>query len=141
MGRDIGTPGAPRTILYCAARRRRRVGPLHRPYTDAMPHSLAALAAAACLAVTACAAEPPHDLRVQVHLAQPLADADAVARQASRIAGAPVKHVVANSADWHVLALECADDAACERALQRLRDATSTYRSVDVDQRRRVHAP
>ncbi|TMH08802.1 MAG: hypothetical protein E6H65_17195 [Betaproteobacteria bacterium] len=105
-----------------------------------MPHALPAAAAVlASIAVAACAAETGLELRVLVQLNQPSADGPAIAQHASETAGVPVRYIAATDDRWHALAIRCADDRACESALQRLRDDTSNYGHVDVDRRRRVH--
>ena len=111
--------------------------------------SLAALLFA-CTGMAACAVEPAlapaarqaagNEWRVLVKLNQPSTDADAIARRAGEISGVPVRYVAATSPQWHALVLVCADDGACETALQRLRGAASTYDSVQREQRRQPHS-
>ena len=99
-------------------------------------------AAMASIVVAACAAPAPDvEQRVLVKLAQPSADADAIARQAGQVSGVPVRYVAASSAQWHALALRCADAPACDAALRRLRADSRTYESVQLDERRRVVSP
>jgi len=95
----------------------------------------------ASIAMAACAAETAHEMRVLVELEQPGADGPAIARQASQTTGVPVRYIAATDERWHALAIRCADERGCDAALQRLRDDRANYRHVDVDARRRAHAP
>jgi hypothetical protein len=99
--------------------------------------------------MAACAVEPApapaareagSEWRVLVKLTAPSTDTDAIARRAGEISGVPVRYVAATSPQWHALALVCADDGACDAALQRLRGAASTYDSVQREQRRQPHS-
>ena len=102
----------------------------------------------ACTGMAACALEPAPaprqaagtEWRVLVKLNEPGSDAAAIARRAGEISGVPVRYVAATSPQWHALALACADDAACEAALQRLQAAAATYDSVQREQRRQPHS-
>lgn len=76
-----------------------------------------------------------------VKLATPIADTAAIARQATDVSGVPVRYEASSSTDWHALTLTCPDDATCQAAMQRLQAASSTYRSVQRDERRRTMSP
>jgi hypothetical protein len=117
--------------------------------TGALRSRLAVSFAAAALAagtLSACAA--PADgmsspapqvgagLRVLVKLVQPSDDLAAIAAEAGRRAGVPARHAATVSANWHALELQCPDAAACEAALQRLRQAGTVYQSVEIDGRK-----
>jgi hypothetical protein len=103
----------------------------------------------ACTGIAACAVQPApaappapgSEWRVMVKLAEPSADPRQIAEQASRVSGVSVQHVAASSPQWHALVLACADEAACDAAMQRLRAAAATYASVQRDQRRQPQSP
>jgi hypothetical protein len=90
--------------------------------------------------LAACAVEPvpaaPSAWRIAVKLRQPSTDRQNIVDTARRIAGVDIDYVAATSPQWHALGLRCAEEAACDAALQRLRAATATYESVQRDQRR-----
>lgn len=107
--------------------------------------SAVASAAAACVlvsALAACAAplqtatDSAAPLRVRVQLARPSEDANAIAADATRIAGVPVSYAAATSATWHALALHCAG-ASCDAAIARLRAANTFYQAVEIDGRKK----
>ena len=106
-----------------------------------------ASAAAACVlasALVACAA--PADagaagaarpsLRVVVELVHASADAGAIATEATRVAGVPVRYAAATSTTRHALFVECDPGAHCDAALARLRASATTYRAVEIDGRK-----
>jgi hypothetical protein len=104
-----------------------------------------AASAATCLfatALTACAApdqfaaQASPSLRVVVKLVRSSGDAEAIAAEATRVAGVPVRHVAATSLAWHALGLECASVARCDAALARLRAADTIYQAVEIDGRK-----
>jgi hypothetical protein len=106
--------------------------------------SAVASAAAACIlgsALAACAA--PREatpavaapLRVMVKLARGSEDANAIAAEASRVAGVPVHYAAATSSTWHALLLHCAG-SQCDAAIARLRAAGTTYQAVEIDGRK-----
>lgn len=103
-----------------------------------------ASAAAACVlasALAACAGTPREaaagaaPLRVMVKLARGSEDANAIAAEASRVAGVPVSYAAATSPTWHALFLHCAG-TQCDAALARLRAAGTTYQAVEIDGRK-----
>lgn len=112
-----------------------------RPVAAPVIRAVTLLAAAACLfGVLACAgAAPASELRIVVELVASTDDGTAVAREVSRVAQLPARHLAAVSASRHALALACGDAVACERGLQRLRAAASRFASVEIDARRTRH--
>ena len=108
--------------------------------------SVAAAAAGCALAAaltTACSAAAPRDagagpapLRVMVKLVHGSEDALAIGAEATRVAGVPVSHAAATSAQWHALALHCAGAAECDAALARLRAAADVYQAVEIEGRK-----
>jgi len=104
----------------------------------------AASVALAALALGACASEPlvgSGPLRVMVRLAQPGADAAAIAASAEAVAGKPVRYVAASSEQWHALTIDCRDAADCRAAFDRLKADTLRFADVQVDGRKRIVAP
>ena len=93
-------------------------------------------ALSACAAPVDVSASPAASLRVMVQLVHASEDARAIAGQAEQVAGVPVSYAAATSPTWHALALHCADAAACDAALARLRAAHTTYQAVEVDGRK-----
>ena len=108
-----------------------------------MTMNLAALGLASLAGLAACAApadpagQPIDEVRVLVKLARPSTDSEAIARQASAAAGAPVRYLAATSTQWHALALRCPSATACEAALQRLRGDGANFEVVQRDERKR----
>jgi hypothetical protein len=72
---------------------------------------------------------------VLVKLAHPSDDTAAIAAEASRQAGVPVRYGAAVSSAWHALSLHCPDAAACDAAIVRLRQS-SVYTAVELDARK-----
>lgn len=104
------------------------------------------IAVASAFLIAGCAAAPPADtgpgpLRVQVRLAQPLADGPAIAAAAAAASGVPVRYLAAGGSDWHALALDCAGAADCQAALEQLRSASRRFSAVEIDTRKRIVAP
>lgn len=95
-----------------------------------------AAALAACTAPGATAADASAPLRVMVKLVRGTEDANAIAAEASRVAGVPVSYAAATSPTWHSLALHCAGAARCDAAIARLRAAGAIYRAVEIDGRK-----
>ena len=98
--------------------------------------------------LTACAETPPTDapeatpsIRVLVKLASPSTDRKAIAAEASRQAGVPVRYAAAVSPQWHALLLPCADSMACEAAFAGLQKADSPYLAVERDDRKSAAKP
>src|SRR5689334_2359045 len=112
-----------------------------RPMRALLAAPLAAVAAAGAL--SACASPPPADdpgaveVRLMVKLARPAQDGAVIAADASRVAGVPAHYRSMVSADWHALSLRCADASACDRAIERLRQAKTTFEAVELDGRKR----
>jgi hypothetical protein len=99
----------------------------------------------ACTGMAACAVEPSpavaapaREWRVLVKLIEANVDTQVIAQRAGDISGVPVRYVAAAGSRWHAIALACADDNLCEAALRRLRAATTTYDSVQREERRRA---
>lgn len=74
-------------------------------------------------------------LRVIVKLAAPSGDAMAIAAAATHEAGVPVSYAASVDATRHALVLHCADRAACDSALGRLRQS-ARYSAVELDGRK-----
>jgi hypothetical protein len=98
--------------------------------------SLATLALGAC----AHASAPTTEQRVLVQLVQPEGDAARVAERVARSSGAPARYLAASGGGWHALALACADAAACDTALERLRSDSGVL-AVQPDARKRIVTP
>src|ERR1035441_9046024 len=97
---------------------------------------VAAIELAACAAPpSAAAAAQEFDVRVLVKLAHPSDDTAAIAAEASRQAGVPVRYGAAVSSAWHALSLHCPDAAACDAAIVRLRQS-GVYAAVEPDARK-----
>ena len=99
-------------------------------------------------ALTACAETPVADapgampsMRVLVKLASPSTDRNAIAAEASRQAGVPVRYAAAVGPQWHALSLRCADSMACEAAFAGLQKADSPYLAVERDDRKSAAKP
>jgi hypothetical protein len=87
----------------------------------------------ACAAsVAASAAAEGVDTRVLVKLTQPAGDTTAIAAEASRLAGLPVRYAASVDGVWHALVLHCADAAACDAAMVRMR-LSGVYAAVALD--------
>lgn len=81
-------------------------------------------------------AAQPASLRVMVELVHASEDADAISAEAARIAGVSVSYAAATSQAWHALVLRCVSAAECDAALARLRAASATYQTVEIDGRK-----
>jgi len=90
---------------------------------------------AACAAPREAASAAAAPLRVMVKLARGSEDANAIAAEASRVAGVAVSYAAATSPTWHALFLHCAG-SQCDAAIARLRAAGSTYQAVEIDGRK-----
>ncbi|MGZ5275282.1 MAG: hypothetical protein ACXWCU_05125 [Caldimonas sp.] len=97
---------------------------------------VAASALSACAAPAAEAAPGAVRMRVLVKLVRPSEDSAASAAEATRRAGVPASYVASVSAAWHALSLSCADQAACDAAVVRLRQASDAYEAVEPDARK-----
>ncbi len=96
----------------------------------------------AALTLAACAAEPaPTGMSVLVKLAQPAADAGAVAAQVSAAAGRPARYLSSSGGDWHGVYLRCQGAADCDALLQRLRADSARIAAVQRDERKRIVSP
>ena len=103
----------------------------------ALPALVAVLALAACARPSTADSEAGGvDMRVLVKLVAPSTDAVAIAAEASRRAGVPVRYAAAVSPQWHAVSLHCADAATCASAVERLRQAAATYLAVEPDGRK-----
>ena len=71
-----------------------------------------------------------------VKLARGSEDADAIALEATRIAGIRVTYAAATSPLWHALAVHCASAAQCEEAIGRMRAAATVYAVVESEGRK-----
>lgn len=107
-----------------------------------------ALVASLTSGLLACAAQVPQaapgsatEMRVLVKLIRPSADTQAIAAQVAAAAGTPARYLAATSAQWHALALECPDTAACEAALRRLGADGATFEVVQRDEMKRIVRP
>lgn len=105
----------------------------------ALPFAVAATACAlsACAAPAAGPAAGAVEVRLMVKLARPSEDRTGIAAEVSRVAGVPASYGSAVSASWHALSLRCADRRACDAAIDRLRNARSTFEAVELDGRKR----
>jgi hypothetical protein len=100
----------------------------------------AAAAAGALSACAAPAAEPtpgPVEVRLMVKLTQPSDDRAGIAAEVSRVAGVPASYRSLVGANWHALSLRCAEPAACDAAIDRLRRAPASFEAVELDGRKR----
>jgi hypothetical protein len=93
-------------------------------------------ALAACAAPSEPIAPAQANVRVMVKLVHSSEDARAIADEAARVAGVAVSYAAATSPSWHALVLRCADAAACDAAIARLRAAGTLYQAVEVDGRK-----
>lgn len=75
-------------------------------------------------------------MRVMVKLSRGSEDGNAIAAEATRIAGVRVTYAAATSPLWHALALHCASPAQCEQAMERMRAAGATYDVVQTEGRK-----
>ena len=104
---------------------------------------VAVAVAATASALTACAAPAAAsaaavgvDTRVVVKLAGPVGDAAAIAAEAARLSGLPVRYAASAGGGRHALILHCLDAAACEAAMDRLR-RSGAYAAVELDGHKR----
>ena len=105
----------------------------------ALPLAAAAVAGTlgACAAPAADPAAKPVEVRLMVKLTRPSDDKAGIAAEVSRVAGVPAGYASMVSANWHALSLRCADAAACDAAIERLRQARSSFEAVELDGRKR----
>jgi len=94
-----------------------------------------ASALAACTAPREAAADRSATVRVMVKLTRASEDSQAIAAQATQVAGVPVSYGAATSTTWHALVLHCAG-VACDAAIARLRAADTLYQAVEIDGRK-----
>ena len=95
-----------------------------------------AAALAACAMSGDAAADATASVRVMVKLVRASEDSVAIAAEAARVAGVPVRYAAATSAAWHALLLDCTDARQCDAALARLRAAGQIYQAVEIDARK-----
>jgi hypothetical protein len=95
-----------------------------------------ASALAACAAPRGVAADGAAPLRVMVKLARGSEDSHAIAAEATRVAGVPVRYAAATSPTWHALVLQCTGAVQCDAAIARLRAAGTIYLAVEIDGRK-----
>ena len=98
---------------------------------------LAAAAAAGALSACAAPAGGPVDVRLMVKLTKPSDDKAGIAAEVSRVAGVPAGYGSLVSASWHALVLRCSDASACDAAIDRLRQAPSSFEAIELDGRKR----
>lgn len=98
------------------------------------------LAAVAGAAMAACAAPPAVVQRIVVKLVRESDDGTAIAADATRLGGVPVRYAAAVSRRWHALVLQCAGMAECSAAVAALAAAADVYDAVRVDARARIAA-
>jgi hypothetical protein len=96
------------------------------------------IAALLSLALAACAAEPPQELRLLVKLTRASVDGAEIARLASASAGMPVRYAAPVSERWHAVLLSCPDAQACEAAIGRLRADKAVFEQAERDERKRA---
>jgi len=91
------------------------------------------------LAAAADGAVPPGpvEVRLMVKLTQPSDDRAGIAAEVSRVAGVPASYRSLVGANWHALSLRCAEPAACDAAIDRLRRAPASFEAVELDGRKR----
>jgi hypothetical protein len=99
-------------------------------------------AAAAAGALSACAAPVgtsggPVEVRLMVKLTKPSDDKAGIAAEVSRVAGVPAGYRSMVSASWHALSLRCSDASSCDSAVDRLRQARSSFEAIELDGRKR----
>ncbi|MEO8081985.1 MAG: hypothetical protein ABI641_15735 [Caldimonas sp.] len=107
--------------------------------------SVAAATVAATVGLVACAQPVPMaaaapdgavHVRLLVKIAHASEDGGAIAAEASRLAGVPVRYAAATSAVWHALVLDCTSIGECNDAVARLRAARNSYPVVERDERK-----
>jgi hypothetical protein len=101
---------------------------------------LAAVAAAGALSACAApagAAGGPVEVRLMVKLTKPSDDKAGIAAEVSRVAGVPAGYGSLVSASWHALVLRCSDASACDAAIDRLRQARSSFEAIELEGRKR----
>jgi hypothetical protein len=98
--------------------------------------AFAVSALSACAAPASAPAGSGLALRVVVKLVHPSEDRKAIADEATRRAGVAASYAAAVSTSMHALVLHCADAAACDAAMTRLRQASGVYEMVEVDGRK-----
>lgn len=98
------------------------------------------MSAALLFVCAACAQPSPASVerRVLAKLRVPSTDAEAIVRQASLVAGVPVRYRAASSPQWHALSLLCPSEPVCDAALQRMLKDTATFAAVEADAVRRA---
>ena len=100
------------------------------------------MAVAAASVLSACAAPAgaaggPVEVRLMVKLTRPSEDKASIAAEVSRVAGVPAHYGSLVSSSWHALSLRCSDAAACDAAVDRLRQARSSFEAIELEGRKR----
>ena len=110
-----------------------------RPVRALLALQLAAAAAAGALSACAAPAAGPAqvEVRLMVKLTKPSDDSAGIAAEVSRVAGVPASYRSLVGANWHALSLRCAEPAACDAAIDRLRRAPASFEAVELDGRKR----
>jgi hypothetical protein len=105
----------------------------------ALPLAAAAVAGtlSACAAPAGDPEAKPVEVRLMVKLIRPSDDQAGIAAEVGRVAGVPARYASMVSASWHALSLRCADAAACDAAIERLRQARSSFEAVELEGRKR----
>jgi len=105
----------------------------------ALPFAALATAGAlsACASPAAAPATPPVEVRLMVKLTQPSQDAAGIAAEVGRVAGVPASYRSLVDATWHAVSLRCTDPAACDAAIERLRQARASFEAVELEGRKR----
>ena len=96
---------------------------------------------AACVQPREVAQAAPSDCRLQVIVALDAAPDDKLLADLSRVSGARLELIRTMTSNLHLLALEAQGaESECRAAMERLR-GDPRVRSVDVDERRKIHEP
>jgi len=99
--------------------------------------AVAAAGALSACAAPAGAAGGPVEVRLMVKLTKPSDDKAGIAAEVSRVAGVPAGYGSLVSASWHALVLRCSDASACDAAIDRLRQARSSFEAIELEGRKR----
>jgi hypothetical protein len=98
-------------------------------------------AAAACARPHEAAQAVPSTCSLQLIVALDVAPDDELLADLSRVSGARLELIRTMTSNLHLLALEAQGaDSECRAAMERLR-GDPRVRSVDVDERRKIHEP
>ena len=111
-----------------------------RPARALLALPLAAAAAAGALSACAAPSGPasgPVEVRLMVKLIKPSDDKAGIAAEVSRVAGVPAGYQSMVSASWHALILRCSNASACDVAVDKLRQARSSFEAIELEGRKR----